>query len=1256
MITRHAAILVILIIILTPAAFSSSNLQIDNQSSVSSLIIAQGALSKINPIQNSLESESSSIHQNLLHSIQNVEAYGADYIIGYRRQDDTTSATAKVKIDDDCNISADQVMLGAVPFSSCTPVGNCYHECSVTSSQDYLLAKRHYLAIRLMDKNGSELYADSSSGSVVVDNLGPEITSLSLSSGQISSSTNLSISYTAQDYAYSTSYTNLCSGLSEVKIQVNGADKESLYPVAGETCTKSETIQRSPSQLGLINGENTICLHAFDKFGYNSSTSCKTVSHDSTNPSFSLVNYTVTDTNNGEIQYFYSGQTVRLNIEVSITDTNGSGIDDSTVQINASVLNLTNPIIYGYKCGTTNYCFSDIDFTCDSDSLNHKLHASAEDNVDNKVDSDITISYTFNKDTTTPQLLDLVVFDSNGNDMQDEWIDNSSHYVSVMVNISEGESGFTSDNVYGDFSDLVNGSEGDPYDPFSGGGIYQQAAQCQSLGNNVSACYFSNVQLQRYESGSFSIIINVTDNRDNFNSRTYSYSFKIDGSGPNVNSLTVSNGVYSGYSGAGKFISAENNTFTLSISESQSGTDDTMMFLDLSNVNGNSKEQATNCSNSSCTWEEIDATSASDGENITVKISSDSHDAVGNPITGNLTHYFITDLSPPELDTTSVYIVDSVLNATYNISGELIAVGDSLNITFTGTDISGIKQAYANFTPIINNSGNLSATCTNNDTDSTGYGYDFACTWIVGVVDISGSPQITFMIEDFMGQITEYTIEYYVVGFMNQTDYIYHELSDPSPAQIDKESISFFDPFMYFPLTFKSQGSGYESIQILDISVDSCYDPTNINDSSNGTKSSDYLSSANGNKPLLIDVNTPPIEPPYDIISEVVLDRVLPPNDTLEFNCTFTIHLLLNTTSTSNISIEQENVSFSIDYMNSPLGTMDDAVITEIDDVLDGWLVQMEWLDSLETILNYANLICKLNNVWVQVKQIYAIVADGYKGCCLIAPTNTACCVSQTNNGLAKKASTEGWQEASESFLSKYCNMLSCRAQNASMKEDGWMKDLADRNAKYKSDLKNVNFGINGSENYVGIKDNIVLSAYYLCLPGVIENLNKMRVIECTYASCLNNTMYGQPATMCVNQRELAWCRYVWGQFLNWIPFVAWANAIGDKLQTAFSSVPALLTFSIDVACTAICTQATAPGSCTLCSWLETLNLFLEFLCNIGIGADEDSCKPIWESFDTIGDDSVCETAISGWEATRPNSSSSGSGGSGSSSDFGDGW
>ena len=137
-----------------------------------------------------------------------------------------------------------------------------------------------------------------------------------------------------------------------------------------------------------------------------------------------------------------------------------------------------------------------------------------------------------------------------------------------------------------------------------------------------------------------------------------------------------------------------------------------------------------------------------------------------------------------------------------------------------------------------------------------------------------------------------------------------------------------------------------------------------------------------------------------------------------------------------------------------------------------------------------------------------------------------------------------------------------------------------------------------------------------------IYNLQKARIIECSYVNCLKNTAYGTPLSMCVTQRDYAWCSYVYGEMFNLIPFASIISDIAEDIKLMLQQPAQMIGVGINILCELSCTGP--QPACRTCLIAEGISLVLDLLCDFGVGSD--SCEAFWDDFEI--DDEVCEAAL----------------------------
>ena len=103
----------------------------------------------------------------------------------------------------------------------------------------------------------------------------------------------------------------------------------------------------------------------------------------------------------------------------------------------------------------------------------------------------------------------------------------------------------------------------------------------------------------------------------------------------------------------------------------------------------------------------------------------------------------------------------------------------------------------------------------------------------------------------------------------------------------------------------------------------------------------------------------------------------------------------------------------------------------------------------------------------------------------------------------------------------------------------------------------------------------------FACIPGIIENLEKFRQIECLYADCLQTAVKDDnvPITVCENLKAQATCKYVTGELFALIPYTALFDKYVKMLKQALSDPFAFLGAAAGLYCWAACNAETPATS-----------------------------------------------------------------------------
>jgi len=1146
--------------------------------------------------------------------LTNVRVEGADEYTGFARsEDDTFTFSARAYIPGE-SVEAKQVRLWGTNNNTgfsfdepCTAVGEGSYECSFQRiMSDYNFCPHYDFDINLYDESGN--FKDDQDAEVVCDTQDPTFISVSRNRSFVNSDGIIKFTYEIEDTACTSGCPGTpCVGIDRVEFSAEGYSYTTPTDLTGPNdCDYSSFLEETGSSFS--EGAVTLTVTAYDNFDQ-SSTTTLSFTVDKTPPSILLHSFEITNLSGNEITYF-TPQTVMAVLIVNITDTNLEYYDATSIREDFSNLILTNtpsklcsPITNGRQC-----TYSNMQFYLDSaDSFQSKIiKINASDKAGNKNPWSLTLSHdSFGQDSKAPVIDGLRITHRTPIEAIN-WTKNATTYPAyVYVNITEKEIGLDKSSVVADLSGL---------NPFEST-IYKgkQKTSCSSLNVNVTECVWEVVlNLNKSSTFTANLVFNASDNAGNDATTIppLTYEFKIDSVPLIFNSIGTLNTNSSGHS----FLKSTGNTFITEITEEGTGLKKENVFINLSALGGNSKEASGNCTSSgstwTCYWYNV-YTAESDGV-YEVSSHADTTDNADNEWDETLIVNVTVDTVDPIVNSTT--IVPEFSSGGPPAIEDYIQVGNDLSITINLTEANELS-AIGDFSSIITGEGSIQD---GNCVKSENY---WICEWITGAIEDIGSTtaELNFNFTDAAGNILPHSESITVYDY-NETVINYWDsiVGKSSPFAIDKELVVHYDPYVYFPVEINPISIGVEEPEpkeLWPVSVELGGECTG--------DGAQLISSDKLNKPDLFDYNSPLLSSssqfPYNVYFKFTMDRSEPDTNNLSINCTLKIRTLVNNES---ITLEETvNLTFSVLYYNNPLGTMDSRISDEIDRVKESWLVKWEWMDTLTTLLNYLKMFCRLYEVFHGIGMLFSGVKDVLSSCCNVPWSSAACCPTARGVGKTQSGFKDGVDLSWAGVGNAACKFSNCQFfYGSEWAEEG--KSWLARRLQWAQETYGSKQGYWGN---LDPQHSLFVSIIFLCLPGVIYNLQKARVIDCMYINCLKETQYGRPLHSCTYQRAYAYCKFVYGEIFNFFPFAAAISEIGQNILRALSHPYESIALIGKLSCRyVVCTEAN-PVGCTACSYIEFANWIVDVLCDIGIsGASH--CTPMWDTL-TV-DDSVCEEAL----------------------------
>lgn len=683
---------------------------------------------------------------------------------------------------------------------------------------------------------------------------------------------------------------------------------------------------------------------------------------------------------------------------------------------------------------------------------------------------------------------------------------------------------------------------------------------------------------------SFTAAITAEDSGGIASTRAVSRGFLVDNTAPEV--------VYLGGNESMYVVIGNKNTLKAGFRETGSGINPDDISLDVRGIDPQASRdrEADECIQQGdiwhCYWNNVRAEQAGAITLVQVK------DAANNFALDLPTVLLNVDSDPPVIESIQILSLGGVQAGLVPYHEE----GTYLQITAAVNDISGARAA-ADFRYATADADKVSADCQETETGR------WTCVWSAAgpliTVAATVSRTIEFRFEDLVGNkadaITE-SIDIIDAGVDEPNpNYWSGSAAFPTaPEQLDRRLINKIQPYVFAPVELSPAVAAIPSnkwpLHITDVQC-----------------TSDYLSGPaeifNYNDPL------PPIgaQFPYIFYIKLNLAPIAPDDDNITIPCTFKVLSYVYGRALPNPEIE--NVNLTVAYYQNPLGEVAEEVQAAIEVIKTGWLVQQDWLDWAEGIINIGEAICKGMQILYNLNIIWAVIKDGFSHCCSNPYTAVACCPAEVSAGTAAVVQ-QNWIEEFYARHSDKCKILNCQYARESPggadARNRWYQKWYD----WAAETSGSHRGYFGN---VRAEDSIILSVAFLCPKGVIYNLQKARQIDCRYAYCLEQTSSGVPVELCVQQRAFALCKYVFNQMFNLLPFAAVLSDIAESIGRALANPWVALELVGRNYCRILCRTPASPG-CKVCSVIEFANFFAETLCDFGAG----ECEEFWETVDPI--------------------------------------
>ncbi|MEA3515112.1 MAG: hypothetical protein U9R34_06535 [Nanoarchaeota archaeon] len=738
--------------------------------------------------------------------------------------------------------------------------------------------------------------------------------------------------------------------------------------------------------------------------------------------------------------------------------------------------------------------------------------------------------------------------------------------------------------------------------------------------DGITSCEWDSVMIDIPSAKTAHLTFEMEDYAGNQVVKTKNLPMPVDTQGPTAISLR------SAFAGVMNYMSAEDNKFIAIINEN-AALDPLKINLyigDIARGDENYYVKAESCeltgaSQWQCNFTDIGLAVFPEGLS-NIYILTDSKDKYGNYFTNNYSIDLIMDQTLPVLTDMNVRIISAEEEI---VERDYVQVGDSLEVTIKIDEENELGDIYGDFSSIISGANHSVPSC-NKEEDV------WVCVWETHVIDKGYTDShFSLHIEDMAGnaipQDIVVPIEVFGVEIGESIEWS-ADIKFSSPSAIDRQIVTLYEPFMWVGLVLSSADS---SVIPVEVSITECFNTEQIDKENKSAVDESAVDAAAflSDIPEVYNYNTlnSPSASSYPLYIKFNLLRMAPEEGSLKITCSFNIKGIKDGRTV--IYSPPVNASFNINYFNNNIGDIETNVQDEIDDVKDGWLVQAEWLGQLEKILSYGQMACSLVNTMAEVISIFTLIKDSFGEACATGFGSASCPLSKATGGLAEttKEATFGFYET----VNPYCKMLNCqysKDDEMNQKDDlhkslGWITGSRGFVQRMENSGKDRNAWLGNLDPYV--KNSLFLSILYICLPGVIYNLQKARAVDCIYINCLNQVENGMPIATCTSQRGYAYCKFVFGEIFNVIPFASAISNIAKNIQKALSHPAELIGFALRPICKYFC-ETPESFWCSACTVVDFMDLFADVACDLGLYGGE-KCDPIWESFSNVGEDACSE-------------------------------
>ncbi len=693
---------------------------------------------------------------------------------------------------------------------------------------------------------------------------------------------------------------------------------------------------------------------------------------------------------------------------------------------------------------------------------------------------------------------------------------------------------FTADNPYlglqrtytGNFSFIIKERNLDKdliFVDFSDANTNQQSYiktpdSCEQTDSEEYLCMIYNVNLF-LESSTVKILFDMTDLAGNHAEDNESFTFPVDDEPPVPLEMTINEETQEPL-----YVGNVIDTIEVSFDEKESGMLPENVFLDIPPL---TKIPANTCSQNNdewvCIWNGISIGNNLMNNTITISLNLDTSDAYGNKINETITKNVIADVKPPELINFTVEQEDQpfplngsffeckpiVMKAYVKEENPVLTVrlepAYLLNSSPSGNSSLNYSNENSNGPPALPTGMAISVDESAKEDCVAVKNNTFYCEFVIPCIP-PGKHDAHYIFEDVAKNklIVNYTFDV-LDTIETPTDYFYVAATERMPSAVDRSTAPYVN-HRVLVLIALGKKENFTNASVVKVFGGACSGDT------------DFIQNT-----TLIDGSAVG-EFPY---LELILKRTDMPqrNLTLRCNISFYTMSVINGKKYVNLVPEVEGFPVTIPFFETQLPK--EEVQEKINKIMDNFLVQQSWINSLKTVSDIATGACELYNSLVVLDQAAA-----------------ASCVA-LGLGCPAETTTSGLLHIGSKDILKLCDYATCKS---SLYDVGGIREKltdfwSDNVPGW--DRENVEAALNP-------RKSLVASFMFGCIPGMIENLERLRNIECSHAYCIQRMADSGMMTAipyCDKVHSYEQCRFAGGEIEYWVPPVKFVEKTGAILK-----------------------------------------------------------------------------------------------------------